>query len=68
MDPKSMVSDATVEEDRKAARAEADGGPVPTKDEEAAAERADYDPEAGRNEAEYNKMAANHPGEGRIEG
>ena len=61
------VTSETREADRKAMHQQADAGPMPTAEEERAAEKNDVDPEVARNEAEFNTMAANVKGEGRIE-
>ena len=61
------VTSETREADRKAMQQGADAGPMPTPDEERAAEKNDVDPDVARNEAEFNKMGANLEGEGRIE-
>ena len=61
------VASETRDADRKAMHQQADAGRMPTAEEERAAEKNDVDPEVARNEAEFNKMAANVKGEGRIE-
>ena len=61
------VTSETREADRKAMHQQGDAGRMPTADEERAADKNDLDPDVARNEASFNKMAANVKGEGRIE-
>lgn len=60
------VSAATREAERREAMMPADAGPMPTPDEEAAAEQNDVDPEVARAEKEATERGARQKGEGRI--
>lgn len=66
--PNMRVDEKTREAERHDAHAEPSGGPQPTSDEEAAAERAaPADPQVSGNYAEYLELGAEQEGEGRMD-
>ena len=65
-EPQAKVSEATKEAERREAHMPADPGPMPTPDEEAAAEQNSVDPAVAAAEKEATELGANLKGEGRI--
>ena len=62
----ARVTSETREAERREAHMPADAGPMPTPDEEAAAEQNDVDPAVAAAETEATERGANLKGEGRI--
>ena len=65
-EPLAKVSEATKAAERREAQMPADPGPMPTPDEEAAAEQNSVDPAVAAAEKEATERGANQKGEGRI--
>jgi hypothetical protein len=64
--PMAKVSEETKAAERREAQMPADAGPMPTPEEEAAAEQNDVDPAVAQAEKEATERGANLKGEGRI--
>lgn len=65
-DDRARISEATREAERREAQMPADAGPMPTPEEEAAAEQNDVDPAVAAAEKEATERGANQKGEGRL--
>lgn len=65
-DDLAKVTAATREAERREAQMPADAGPMPTPEEEAAAEQNDVDPAVAQAEREATERGANQKGEGRL--
>ena len=65
-DDRAQVSEATREAERREAQMPADAGPMPTPEEEAAAEQNTVDPAVAQAEKEATERGANLKGEGRL--
>jgi len=61
-----QVTAATREAERREAQMPADPGPMPTPEEEAAAEQNSVDPAVAQAEKEATERGANQKGEGRL--
>ena len=65
-DDRAKVSEATREAERREAQMPADAGPMPTPEEEAAAEQNTVDPAVAQAEKEATERGANLKGEGQL--
>jgi len=65
-DDLAKVTAATREAERREAQMPADAGPMPTPEEEAAAEQNTVDPAVAEAEKEATERGANQKGEGRL--